>query len=81
MISNFKNIQNPDWGRLPRVFGLIWHVPGRDIIAKKVGDEEVLTSLAGPWLTLSTAAPITDLEEEATGVMSRFSISFKPKRQ
>lgn len=50
VISNFKNIQNPDWGR--------------DIIAKKGGDEEVLTTLLGRWIPVSTAAPVTDREEE-----------------
>lgn len=50
VISNFKNIQSPDWGR--------------DIMAKKGGDEEVLTTLAGQWLSISTATPVTDVEEE-----------------
>ena len=50
VISNFKNLQSPDWGR--------------DIIAKKGGDEEVLTTLLGQWMCISTAAPVTDCEEE-----------------
>ncbi|CAJ1423908.1 unnamed protein product [Effrenium voratum] len=50
VISNFKNIQSPDWGR--------------DIIAKKGGDEEVLTTLVGQWVPVSTAPPITHVEEE-----------------
>eukprot|EP00439_Symbiodinium_sp_Y106_P077621 s149_g16.t1 len=50
VISNFKNIQNVDWGR--------------DIAAKKGGDEEILTTVVGRWVQARTAAAITDQDEE-----------------
>ncbi|CAE7862484.1 rlmN [Symbiodinium microadriaticum] len=50
VISNFKNIRNVDWGR--------------DIAAKKGGDEEILTTVVGRWVQARTAAAITDQDEE-----------------
>eukprot|EP00931_Biecheleriopsis_adriatica_P028101 TRINITY_DN16807_c0_g1_i1.p1 TRINITY_DN16807_c0_g1~~TRINITY_DN16807_c0_g1_i1.p1 ORF type:complete len:668 (+),score=149.15 TRINITY_DN16807_c0_g1_i1:871-2874(+) len=50
IISNFKNVTSVDWGK--------------DNLAKKAGDADLLTLLPGQWLQVCTDAPITDKEEE-----------------